>query len=223
MSQRFATSRRAAVVMAVGLMLLITLPAAWSLWNAWRLDAVGVTTEAVVTGTHAVPTSDPDRFYVRYRLSDDADDGQPQYIAQVSEDAWEKARESESIEATYLQGKPGINQVEGQVANRLALWLTVVADLALVGLLVLAMKFRPARSKPFVLLATADVVRARPGFSVEEDGTEYVVRGEVLRIDEGEIVLSVGPDREVRVVLGEYRNSVGYEQAAEVRGRRIDL
>jgi hypothetical protein len=222
MSQRFATSRRAAVLMAVGLMVLITVPAALALWSAWRLDAVGVTTEATVTDTHAVPKDDPERWFVRYRLSDDADSGQPQYIARISQAEWDEARESGTIEATYLLEKPGTNRVEGQVSNRLALWLTVLADLALVGLLVLALKFRPARTRPLVLLATADVVRARPGFSVEEEGAEVVVRGEVLRIDGGEIVLSVGPDREVRVVLGEYRNPVGYQQPAEVRGRRIE-
>lgn len=223
MTQRFATSRRAAMAMAIGLMVLITLPAAWSLWNAWRLEAVGVRTDAVVTDTHAVPASDPERYFVRYRLSDEADDGQPQYIARVSRAAWEDARADGSIEATYLLEKPGVNKVEGQVANTLALWMTLIADAALLGLLVLAMKFRPARAKPLVLLATADVVRARPGFSVEEEGNEYVVRGEVLRIGEGEIVLAVGPEREVRVVLGEYRNPVGYEQPAEVRGRRLEL
>lgn len=223
MSSRLAASRGAAILIALALMVLITLPAAWSAWSAWRLDKVGVATSAEVTDTHAVPQDDPDRFFVRYALPEQADPRRGAYIARVEEAAWEAARDSGQIDATYLAGKPGVNRVEGQVTSRMGLWLTLMADLALVGLLVLAMKFRPAREKPLILLATADVVRARPGFEVREEGDEYVVCGEVMLIEAGQIVLHVGEGREVRVVLGEYRNPVGYQQPAEVRGRRFTL
>lgn len=220
---RLAASRRGAILMVVALLLLITLPALWSGWNAWRLDRVGVETAATVSGTSAVPKKDPEKFFVRYYLPQDADPRRGQYIARVSEEAWQEAKASESIEVTYLEGHPGVNRVAGQVASRFVLWLTVLGDLALLAMLALALRFRPAREKPLVLLATADVVRTRPGFAVEEDGIEHVVRGDVVRIGEGEVVLHVGEGREVRVVLGEYRNPVGYQQPAEVRGRRLDL
>lgn len=220
---RLAASRRGAILMVVALLLLITLPALWSGWSAWRLDRIGVVTEATVTSTSAVPKAKPDRFFVRYYLPEDADPRRGVYIARVTREAFERAKAEESIEATYLEGKPGVNRVEGQVANRFVLWLTLIGDLALLAMLALALKFRPSREKPLVLLATADVVRARPGFAVEQDGIEHVVRGDVVKIGEGELVLHVGEGREVRVVLGEYRNPVGYQQPAEVRGRRLEL
>ncbi|MDO7868283.1 hypothetical protein [Nocardioides jiangxiensis] len=219
---RRAASRRAAILMVVALLLLFTVPAVWSAWNAWRLDAVGVSTVATVTDTEAVPKKDPTQFFVRYYLPADADPRRGDYIAKVSEAAWQAAQESDTIEATYLEGKPGVNRVEGQVRSHFGLVLTVLGDLALLAMLALALKFRPARDKPLVLLATADVVRARPGFAVEKDGVEHVVRGDVVRIGDGEIALHVGEGREVRVVLGEYRNPVGYQQPAEVRGRRFE-
>lgn len=220
---RLGSSRGTAIAITVVFMALITLPVAWSAWNGWRLDKVGVRTDAVVADTHGVPQEDPERFFVRYTLPQDAEERGGSYIAQVDRSAWEAARASQKIPATYLQGKPGVNRVDGQVTNRLGLWMTIVADLALAAMLVLAMKFRPVREKQLVLLAGADVVRTRLEAGVVDDGTEYVVRGEVVKIGDGEIVLYVGPDREVRVVLGEYRNPVGYQQPAEVRGRRIAL
>lgn len=220
---RLAASRRGAILMVVALLLLITLPALWSGWNSWRLDRAGVTTEATVTNTSALPRTEPDSFFVRYYLPEDADPRRGQYIARVSRSAWTEAKADGTIEATYIEGHPGVNRVAGQVTSHFGLWLTVIGDLALLAMLALALKFRPTRERPLVLLATADVVRTRPGFSVEEDGVEHVVRGDVVRIGEGELVLHVGEGREVRVVLGEYRNPVGYQQPAEVRGRRIEL
>lgn len=219
---RLAASRRGAILMVVALLLLITLPALWTGWNGWRLDRAGVTTDATVTTTSAIPEAKPTRFFVRYYLPQDADPHRGQYIARVSRSAWDAAKADGSIQAKYLEGHPGVNRVEGQVASHFGLWLTVLGDLALLAMLGLALKFRPAREKPLVLLATADVVRARPGFAVEQDGLEHVVRGDVVRIGDGELVLHVGEGREVRVVLAEYRNPVGYQQPAEVRGRRIE-
>jgi hypothetical protein len=220
---RLAASRRGAILMVVALLLLINVPALWSGWNGWRLDRTGVTAVATVTGTSAAPKTKPTTFFVRYYLPEDADPRRGQYVARITREAWVQAKAEESIEATYLEGHPGVNRVDGQVVSHFGLWLTVLGDLALLAMLALALKFRPAREKPLVLLATADVVRARPGFAVEQDGIEHVVRGDVMRIADGELTLHVGEGREVRVVLGEYRNPVGYQQPAEVRGRRIEL
>jgi hypothetical protein len=219
---RFAASRRAAILMVVALLLLFTLPAAWTIWNSWRLDEVGVSTEATVTRTNAVPKAKPTEFFVYYSLPADADPRRGAYVARVSEQAWQDAKATESIEATYLDGKPGVNRVKGQVRSNFGLVMIALGDLALLGMLALALKFRPTREKQLVLLATADVVRARPGFAVEQDGVEHVVRGDVVKIGDGEIALHVGEGTEVRVVLGEYRNPVGYQQPAEVRGRRFE-
>ncbi len=219
---RFAASRGAAVLITLVLMVLISFPVVWSGWNGWRLDKVGVATAAAVTDTQGVPEAKPERWFVRYTLPTEAEVRGGTYIAQVDQATYDEATASKQISATYLKGKPGVNRVEGQVTNRLGLWLTLVADLALVGLLALAVKFRPARQKQVVLLATADVARTRPGFSVTEDGAEVVLHGEIVAMADGEITVLAGPDLRVRVVLGEYRNAVGYQQPVEVRGRRLE-
>jgi len=120
----------------------------------------------------------------------------------------------------YLSGNPAANRVEGQVTHRLGLYIALFADFALLMALLLALKFGQRPKEELLLLATADVVRCKPGGLVEPEGRdEYVVRGDVIEIGEGEIVLHAGAGREVRVVLGGYRNSVGYQQPAEVHGR----
>ena len=53
------------------------------------------------------------------------------------------------------------------------------------------------------------------------EGTLYLVRGEVVGIADGEIVLDLG-DRDVVVVLDGHRNPVGYQQPAQVRARVLD-
>jgi hypothetical protein len=219
MSSRFSASRGAAIAMVVGLIVLISVPVLWGLWNAWRLDQVGVQTEAQVTTATAVPKAHPQRYFVRYHLPDGADPRHAQYIAEVDEASYLKAVETDTIETTYLPGKPGVNRVVGQATNRLMMWMAVIADVSLLGMLALAMKFREPREKQLVLLATGDVVRCKPEFAVEQDGENYVVRGDIVEIGTGEFTIHVGAGRDVRVVLGEYRNPVGHQQPAEVRGR----
>jgi hypothetical protein len=222
MSSRFTASRGAAIAMVVVLMVLISFPVVWGLWNAWRLDQIGVRTEAPVTAATAAPKAHPSRFFVRYHLPDGADPRHAQYIAEVDKATYLQADQTDTIEATYLPGKPGVNRVVGQVSNRLMMWMAGAADLSLLAMLALAMKFRDRKEKPLVLLATDDVVRCKPGFAVEQDGDNYVVRGDILTIEAGMFTVDVGDDRVVRVVLGEYRNPVGYQQPAEVRGRRFN-
>lgn len=225
MSVRSRTQSRGAVFLSVGLLaVLVNAALLFSLWTDWRLDHAGVRTTASVLETTTLPenSDDPQRFYVKYQLPREADSGQEEFSAEVDESTWHEADVSGEIEATYLQGNPGANRVEGQVSGTLMFWLVGLCDLVLLFFAGMAWKFAPRPEKPLVLLATADIKRAKPAFSVHPAGDELVVTGDVLRIEDGRVVIHVGNDVEVTIVLGEYQNPVGHQQAAEARGRVLE-
>jgi hypothetical protein len=221
MLTRLTSRRSVSVALAIFLMVLITVPVIWGAWNSWRLSAVGVETTAVVTGTDTLPpkSAHANRFFIRYHLPTDADPQHAQYTAEVDQQTYDSATATQQVPATYLPGNPGANVIDGQVSNRVMLWLVLAADLSMLGVLALALKFGERPEQQLVLLATGDVVRCKPEFAVEQDGENYVVRGDIVAIGTGEFTIHVGAGRDVRVVLGEYRNPVGHQQPAEVRGR----
>ena len=217
------STRRGVWYVTIGVIaVIINLPVVHGVWTNYRLDKVGVTTTARVTKFTPVPPKARDQsYFIDYQLPEEADPEQHTYFSQVDEKTYRAAESSKQIEVVYLTGRPSANRVEGQVAHSLGLFIALFADFALLMALLLAVKFGSRREEGLVLLATADVVRCKPGGMVELDGREdeYVVRGDVIEIGEGEIVLHAGAGREVRVVLGGYRNDVGYQQPAEVHGR----
>ena len=216
------SSRRGVWFLTLGIIaLIVNLPLAHGTWTNYRLDQIGVTTTAEVTDLNAIPPDARDQsYFIDYRLPEEADPEQRTFFSEVDEDTFRAAEASKQVEVVYLNDHPAANRVVGQVTNRLGVYLALFADLALVLGLLLALKFSRRPEEGLVLLATADVVRCKPGGLVETEGRdEYVVRGDVIDIGEGEIVLHAGAGREVRVVLGGYANPVGYQQPAEVHGR----
>lgn len=216
------SSRRGVWFLTLGIIaLIVNLPLVHGMWTNYRLDQIGVTTTAEVTEFNAIPPDSSDQaYFIDYRLPEDADPERRTFFSEVDEETFRAAEASKQVEVVYLSDHPAANRVEGQVTNRLGLYLALFADFALVMGLLLALKFSRRPEEGLVLLATADVVRCKPGGLVEPEGRdEYVVRGDVIEITEGEIVLHAGAGQEVRVVLGGYHNPVGYQQPAEVHGR----
>ena len=81
---------------------------------------------------------------------------------------------------------------------------------------------RRSRPEPLRLAAIGDLERCPPGGVIEQvEGSLYLVRGDVVEMDEHEVVLDAG-QREVVVVLDGHTNPVGYQQPAQVRGRALD-
>jgi len=216
------SSRRGVWFLTLGVIaFIINLPIVHGMWTGYRLDKIGVETTAEVTAFNAVPPDQQDQaFFIDYQLPEDADPDQHTYFSQVDEETYRAAKASKQVDVVYLNDNPSANRVEGQVAHRLGLYIALFADFALLLALLLALKYAQRPQEALVLLASADVVRCKPGGMVEPEGRdEYVVRGDVIEIGEGEIVLHAGAGREVRVVLGGYANPVGYQQPAEVHGR----
>jgi len=216
------SSRRGVWFLTLGLIaLIVNLPLVHGMWTNYRLDQIGVTTTAEVTDLNALPPDSKDQaYFIDYKLPEEADPERRSFFSEVDEETFRAAEASKQVEVVYLSDHPAANRVEGQVTNRLGLYLALFADFALIMGLLLAIKFSRRPEEGLVLLATADVRRCKPGGLVEPEGRdEYVVRGDVIEITEGEIVLHAGAGQEVRVVLGGYANPVGYQQPAEVHGR----
>lgn len=218
-----STRRGVWILTIVVVALLINLPMAHSWWTSYRLDHTGVTTFAKVVEAQALPkgSDDPQRFFITYTLPAEADPDGREFTAEIDRETFAVADSSKEIEVLYLEDRPSANRVQGSRTSNIGYWLAGFADLSLFAALLLALRFGLRPEQPLTLLASADVVRCKPDFAVEEQEREgeYVVRGDIIKMEDGEIVVHAGAGREVRVVLGEYRNPVGYQQPVEVRGR----
>lgn len=200
---------------------LVNLPLAHVWWNDFRLDHGAQVATADVTGAHALGADgEEQRYFVVYELPEDADPQQQEFNGQVGKAAYDEALASKRIRVEYLPDDPESNRPVARVSqSNLALYITLFADLTLLVMVALMLWVR--RNAGLDVLATEDVRRAGVDPRVEElGGGMLLVRGDVLEINEDDIVIQAGV-RRVRVVLGEFTNPVGHQQPAEVRGRTI--
>ena len=214
--------RRGGVLLAV-LVLFINLPMLHSTWMSWRVDRSGTDVTAKVADHHVLtPESDP-QYWLGFRFPEDIDPDQGLWTARVDHATYEQAVADETVEVRVLEDNPAAYRVEGQVRSRVGLVVTLVADVILLLILLLSWRFgRSTRPLPLRVAAIGDVERCPPGAVLEQiEGTLYLVRGEVVRIADGEIVLDAG-ERDVVVLLDGHRNPVGYQQPAQVRCRVVE-
>lgn len=197
---------------------VINFPMAHSLYLDWQLDRSGVEVVAEVTDTRQVG----DEFLVLFTVP--ADGSREEFtgaVAEVDEATYDDARSSRTLVVTVLPDDGGVFHAEGQQPNRIGPIVTVLADVFLVAMLLLAWRFRNAMRVELVLRATEDLERCPPGSRLERvQGQRYLVSGEVAEILDDEIVLDLG-DRRVRVVLDGYANPVGYQQSVQAVGVMI--
>jgi len=96
-----------------------------------------------------------------------------------------------------------------------------VADGILLLILLVVRRGRRSPVRPVRISALGDVERCPPGTVWEElEEGIWLARGEVVGVDDDEIVLDVG-DRDVVVILDGHHNEVGWQQPAQVRGRLV--
>ena len=94
----------------------------------------------------------------------------------------------------------------------------MVADVFLLVLVLLLLRFGSRLRQEMVLVATEDLERCPPGSVLDQvDGLRFVVCGEIEAIEDGEVVLDLG-DRRVRVVLDGHHNPAGYQQPVRATG-----
>ncbi|WP_203337796.1 hypothetical protein [Nocardioides limicola] len=210
-------------LLGVGLLLLvINLPLGHAWWVERRLDREGVDVVATVTQAREVPPTG--RLFIEYALPGDfLADGEPRlWVAEVDERTFEVARDSEMVRVTVLPGDRTVHRVVGRVVQRFGLWITVAADVMLVGVLVLWWFARRRLAWQQVrIVAVCDVQPSsgEPSFVEGQDGF-WLAQGTVLDRDEERVVLDVGETRRVVVELGPFVNQVPIDRPARALGRR---
>ncbi|MBB6627899.1 hypothetical protein H5V45_11275 [Nocardioides sp. KIGAM211] len=203
------------------MVVMINLPLVHSSWVNWRVERSGIDVTATVTGGGSVPAAEQPEYLVSFRFDKDIDPQQTEWNAEVDEATAQRAVDSKEIRVRVLRGQPAAYTAEGEVTHRFGLVATLLADLALLLVLLLFWRFRGTLRAPLVAVAIGDVTRCAPESLLERvEGDLYLIRGEVSVIEDGRITLDLG-DRQVQVQLDGHANPVGYQQPAEVRGRLI--
>ncbi len=217
------TRKRRGTVLLVVLVFLINLPIVHSTITNWRVSSSGVDVTAEVTDARVTNPDDDPRYWLGIRFPEDIDPDQTIWPVEVDPAAYDAALEARQIEARVLKSNPAAFRVEGEVRGWLGLITTLIADAILLLILLVVRRFgRRPGPPPLRLAAIGDVERCPPGGLVEQiEGSLYLVRGEVVAIEEGEVVLAAG-EQEVVVVLDGHANPVGYQQPAQVRGRVVE-
>ena len=211
------------MVLLVVLVFLINLPIVHSTITNWRVSSSGVDVTAEVTDARVTSPDDDPRYWLGIRFPEDIDPDQTIWPVEVDPATYDAALEARQIEARVLKSNPAAFRVDGEVRGWLGLITTLIADAILLLILLVVRRFgRRPGPPPLRLAAIGDVERCPPGGLVEQiEGSLYLVRGEVVAIEEGEVVLAAG-EQEVVVVLDGHANPVGYQQPAQVRGRVVE-
>jgi hypothetical protein len=203
---------RGRLLLVLLVVVMVNLPFVHSRWQDHRLDQDGVDVQARVTDQ-----GDDGRelgFAVRARGDQPAVRG----TAQVDEAAYDDAVASGRTTVRVLPGSATVWRVAGQVESRVGLVVTVAADVVLLVLVLLLLRFGSRLRQDMVLLATEDLERCPPGSVLDQvDGLRFVVCGEVESVEDDAVVLDLG-DRRVRVLLDGHHNPAGPQQPVRATG-----
>jgi hypothetical protein len=197
---------------------VINFPMVHSTYLNWQLDRSGVDVVAEVTETREVGG---DLLVVFTVPGDGRREPFEDAVAEVDAETYDDARETQQLAVRVLPDDGGVFTFEGQVTSRLGLVITVLADVFLVAMVVLMVRFRSVMRVELVLRATQDLERCPPGSRLDRiAGLRYVVSGEVAEMGDDEVVLDLG-DRRVRVLLDGYANPAGFTQPVRATGYMV--
>jgi len=202
-------------VLLVGLVVvMINLPFLHSSWQNHRIAADGVDVAATVTD-HDVDAGD--RF-VTFSVDEAGD--QPAFggTVRLEPQAYAAAVESERVQVRVLPGSETVWRVDGEARSSAGLAITLLADLFLLVLILLLLRFGARLHSDLVLVATEDLERCPPGSVFDQvEGQRFVVCGEIEEMEEDVVVLDLG-DKRVRVLLDGHHNPAGYQQPVRATG-----
>jgi hypothetical protein len=216
-------SRRRAAWLVLLLAAVVNLPLLHSWYQDQRVAASGKDVTATVVDDRVV---DGDEFWVSFTFPEDVDPDQKYRQVAVSKEAYDDAVASGEIRVRVIEDDPSAYRVEGAVESSVPLVITAIADVILL-LIVLLIVLLPSRYHGRVraqlrAVALGDVERCAPETLLERIHAEdYLIRGEVLDLDEGSVTLDLG-NRLVVVLLDGHANPVGHHQSAQVTARLID-
>ena len=142
-------------------------------------------------------------------------------LVPLEQAAYDDVVATERAEVVFLPDNPKVYRVTGRETSNAALVTTLVADGALALLVGLVLLLRGRLRPELRLVASEDLAPAEPGGVLERiEGMSYRVRGDVVAIEDDEVVLEVG-DRRVRVHLDGHHNPAGHQDSVEVRGTMV--
>jgi hypothetical protein len=193
---------------------MINLPFVHGTWQDHRLDQDGVDHTATVTHHQARD----DKLSVSFELPETEDQPGITGEVRVDQSTYDDAVATNQVTVRSLPGSATVWRVEGESQSDLALVITVLADVFLLVLVLLLVRFGSRLRQEMVLVATEDLERCPPGSVLDQvDGLRFVVCGEVETIEDDAVVLDLG-DRRVRVVLDGHHNPAGYQQPVRATG-----
>jgi len=214
---------RTRIFVVLVLVVVINLPLVGSTIQGWQVESNGKDVVAALTKYETLGSDEDPKYWLAFRFDKSVDRQQQTWIAQVDRAHYEQARDTHQVKVRVLPGHPSAYRAEGQVHGQVALLVTLLADVALIGFVLLGRRYGRKRHKPGIvrIAAIEDVTRGpvEPVFE-QIEGDLHLVRGEVLKHDEHEVWIDAGPDV-VIVILDGHANPVGYQQAAQVRGRLV--
>ena len=193
---------------------MINLPFVHSAWQNHRLDQDGVDHAATVTGHE----ERDGKLFVSFEVAQTADQPSISGEVRVDQATYDDAVASSQVTVRALPGSARVWRVEGEATSNLGLVITVLADVSLVVLVLLLVRFGSRLRQEMVLVATEDLERCPPGSVLDQvDALQFVVCGEVEEIEDDAVVLDLG-DRRVRVILDGHHNPAGYQQPVRATG-----
>lgn len=204
--------RRWLLVTAV--LVIINVPYLVHFWQAHRAETQGEQVTATVVGI----THSGGDVVVAFRFPKSVDSQQELRTVKVDEPVGTEAGRTRELEVSVLPGNPGVFHVDGQVRGWGGLIITLVADLLVVIMLLLAWRLGGRiRRPPLEAVAVADVETGDEGslLDKQDDGT-YVINGEVAETLEHSLVVRLR-DRDVTIHLRDHHNPLSVGDRAQVR------
>lgn len=211
------------VAFLVLLLALINLPMIQASLTRRDVARSGTDVTATLVDSEVVGGADDQAYWISYRLPVDVDPSQGAWPRQVEQSAYEKAVAEGELTVRVIPGEPVTAQVPGQVVSRVGLVVTLVADLLLLGFVLVLWRFgRYGRPDTLHLEAVGDVLEGEAGDGAvdeDEDGALRVT-GLLLEVTDDDVVLAVGR-RRIIVALAGRRVLAPLDGPAWVEARRV--
>jgi hypothetical protein len=210
--RRGPTWRRVLLVLVA--LVVVNAPYLLHEWQQRRAATDGVQVTAAV---ESVSVSGDDAL-VSFRLPKSVDSGQDLRRVKVDRDVGAEAARTQELDVRVLRGHPSAFHVDGQVRSWGGLIITLVADLLIAVMLLLAWRLGGRiRRPPLEAVAVADVETGEEGslLDKQDDGT-YLINGEVTETRGQSLVVRLR-DRDVTVHLRDHQNPLSVGERARVR------